>query len=233
MERLVKYISSSGLFSKKESERLILNGDVLVNSKIILELGYIVEDTDKVTINGIDIKPQEERLYYILNKPFGYITSFSSAKGTKSTSDLLSDIKVKLSPLNKLDFEDTGLIILSNDNNLKNNFINSYDDFIKEYKIKIDGIIKKEELNNLKKKLHFKLYDLSYNAEKTSSILRISLKDTKIKDLKKEFNNSSFKIKSLKLEKIENISLDIKEGFKRPLKPYEIKILKLKAMNKI
>ena len=118
MERLQKYLSQCGVASRRKSEELILAGKVKVNGKIVKELGIKVSDNDDIEVNGIFVK-KEEKEYYILNKPDKVICSVSDDKGRVTVVDLI-DTKEKIFPVGRLDYDTTGLLLLTNDGEITN-----------------------------------------------------------------------------------------------------------------
>ena len=117
--RLNKYIASSGLCSRRKADELIESGVVMVNGKIVTELGYGVQPKDKVFVNKKLIHPVKHE-YYRFYKPAGYITTSDDEKGRKTIYDLLPERLHHLKPVGRLDRESTGLLILTNDGDLIN-----------------------------------------------------------------------------------------------------------------
>ena len=114
MTRLNKFIASSGLCSRRKADELIEDGKVFVNGKKVTELGFTVEDKDKVVIDGKLVRPVKHE-YYRFYKPAGYITTSDDEKGRKTIYDLLPENMYNLKPVGRLDKDSTGLLILTND----------------------------------------------------------------------------------------------------------------------
>ena len=117
MERLQKVIARSGIASRRKAEELILNGKVKVDGKVILELGTKVNENSKVEVNGVLIS-KEDKVYYLLNKPRGVITSTKDEHNRKTVVDLIEEDK-RIYPVGRLDYDTTGIILLTNDGELK------------------------------------------------------------------------------------------------------------------
>jgi len=149
MERLQKLIAESGYTSRRKAEELIMQGKVKVDGKVINELGVKVNSDVKIEIDGKLLK-LEQKEYYILNKPRGYICAVTDDKGRKVVTELI-DTKARIYPVGRLDYDTTGLLILTNDGELSNILMHPSSDVEKKYVAKIEGTLSGEELNKLKK----------------------------------------------------------------------------------
>lgn len=147
MERLQKYLSSCGVASRRKSEELILQGKVKVNDKIITELGFKVNEKDKVYVDEIEVK-KSEKIYYLLYKPEKIICSVKDEKGRKTVIDLI-DTKEKIFPVGRLDYDTSGLLLLTNDGKLSNMLTHPSFYVEKTYSAKIEGIISQKEIKEL------------------------------------------------------------------------------------
>ena len=97
--RINKYIAGSGLCSRRKADELIMNGNVKVNGAILKEPGYDVQEGDKVTVNGTEIREQEDMVYYLLNKPAGYVTTAKDEQDRATVMDLVADIGERVFPV--------------------------------------------------------------------------------------------------------------------------------------
>ena len=149
MERLQKYLSSCGVASRRKSEELILNGKVKVNGVVVRELGIKVNDNDIIMVNGVILKKQEKE-YYLLYKPEKTICSVSDDKGRVCVVDLI-DTDEKIFPVGRLDYDTSGLLLLTNDGEITNKLTHPKGNVEKTYYVKADGIVTKEELTTLEK----------------------------------------------------------------------------------
>ena len=149
MERLQKYLSACGVASRRKSEELILAGKVKVNGKIVKELGIKVSDNDDIEVNGVYVK-KEEKEYYILNKPEKVICSVSDDKGRMTVIDFI-DTKEKIFPVGRLDYDTTGLLLLTNDGEITNKLTHPSGTIEKTYYVKADGIMNIDEIKQLEK----------------------------------------------------------------------------------
>jgi len=149
MERLQKLIAESGYTSRRKAEELILAGKVKVDGKVVKELGVKVNKDVKLEVEGKILK-LEEKEYYLLNKPRGYICAVSDDKGRKVVTELISTT-ARIYPIGRLDYDTTGLLILTNDGELSNILMHPSSNVEKTYVAKIEGTLTGEELHKLKK----------------------------------------------------------------------------------
>ena len=149
MERLQKIIANCGYCSRRKAEELIVSGKVMVNGEIVTDLGTKASMNDTILVNGHTLKkPNLE--YVLLYKPRGVVTTTSDEKGRKTVLDIV-DSKNRLYPVGRLDYDTSGLLLLTNDGELTNSRIHPSKKIEKEYVVKIDGIVTKENINNLLK----------------------------------------------------------------------------------
>ncbi len=113
--RLQKYMAQCGIASRRHSEELILAGRVKVNGKTVTQMGFRVSEQDRVEVDGKLIKKEEKLVYIMLNKPSGYVSTVSDPEGRKTVLDLIDGVKERIFPVGRLDYDTTGLLILTND----------------------------------------------------------------------------------------------------------------------
>ena len=232
MERLQKIIALSGYASRRKAEGLIKAGKVMVNGKVVRELGTKANFSDDILIDGKKIE-REEKEYYIFNKPRGVITSTSDDKGRKVVTDYFETNK-RLYPVGRLDYDTTGLLILTNDGELANLIMHPRNEIEKQYIAKLEGIIKGEEINKLKngivldgtkcipKRVKLREFDKKTN----TSIVEIVICEGKNHEVKRLFESVSFNVLKLKRERIGFLTLGkLKSGEYRKLNPKEVKQL--------
>ena len=148
MQRLQKVIAQAGITSRRKAEELIVNGKVKVNGKIITQLGTKVSDKDHIEVNDILIS-KEKKEYYILNKPRGVVTTTNDDRNRKTVIDLIPT-KARIYPVGRLDYDTTGLLLLTNDGDFANILTHPTSQIEKVYIAKLKGIIKVEQINRLK-----------------------------------------------------------------------------------
>ena len=150
MERLQKVIANSGYTSRRNAEKLISEGRVAVNGDIVTELGVKVNQADIILIDGVEINKNEKKVYYLLNKPRGVISSVTDDKDRKTVVDLI-DTDQRIYPIGRLDYNTTGIILLTNDGDFANHLMHPKNNIKKTYLAKIEGILSKDDIIALKK----------------------------------------------------------------------------------
>ena len=147
MERLQKIIAESGYTSRRKAEELIKQGKVFVNGVKVVELGTKASFGDIITVNGVTIE-KSDYVYFLLNKPRGIISSAKDEKDRKTVVDLIETDK-RIYPIGRLDYDTTGVLLLTNDGEIANKLTHPKGNIEKTYYAKIDGIIKVEEIKKL------------------------------------------------------------------------------------
>ncbi len=153
MERLNKYLASCGVASRRESEKLILDGRVKVNGKVVKELGTQVnENNDRVSVDGNLVKPVLDYSYIMMYKPKGCVTTMKDDKGRKTVYSYLEDLNIPhLVPVGRLDYDTEGLLLLTNDGELVHALTHPSHEVPKTYVVKVEGEIPEHKLAQLRK----------------------------------------------------------------------------------
>ncbi|WP_373822697.1 pseudouridine synthase, partial [Streptococcus ferus] len=146
--RINKYIAHAGVASRRKAEELIMQGLVTINGQKVTALATTVKSGDVVEVEGQPIY-NEEKVYYLLNKPRGVISSVSDDKGRKTVIDLLPEVKERIYPVGRLDWDTTGLLILTNDGDFTDKMIHPRNEIDKVYVARLKGIANKENLRPL------------------------------------------------------------------------------------
>ena len=233
MERLQKIIAESGYCSRRKAEELISAGRVSVNGAIIDELGFKASFDDDIKIDGVSLS-KEEKVVYLLNKPKNVISSASDDKGRTCVVDLI-DSEYRLYPMGRLDYDTTGLILLSNDGELMQKLIHPKFEVEKIYEVTIDGLIKENEIKKLENGVHIDNYVTSkakinlirQNNNKYTSFLTITIHEGRNRQIRKMFASVGYKV--IKLHRIKEANIDLgnlKSGEYRRLKPRELVLLR-------
>lgn len=150
MERLQKILAQAGVASRRHSEELIVNGKVKVNGKVVTELGIKVDPLrDKIEVMGKSIPPPEKKVYLLMNKPRGYVTTLSDERGRKTIADLLGGVNQRVYPVGRLDYESEGLLLLTNDGELTQAITHPKHKVKKTYLVKVDGVPETEQLKEM------------------------------------------------------------------------------------
>ena len=148
--RINQYIASAGVTSRRKADELVADGKVKVNGAVLTTPGYHVEEGDIVEVNGVRITPAERKVYYLLNKPAGYVTSTADKEGRPLVTELVPN-EVRVFPVGRLDLNTTGLLILTNDGELSNKLMHPSHEFSKRYLVRAQGIVTRAEAAKLEK----------------------------------------------------------------------------------
>lgn len=149
MERLQKILAQAGLASRRGAEQLILDGRVAVNGKIITQLGCKIDpEKDAVSFDGKTLS-LENKLYLLLNKPAGYVTTLSDPQGRPIVSDLIRDVPARLFPVGRLDLDTEGALLMTNDGELGNHVLHPRYEVNKTYIATVHGFPARSRLANL------------------------------------------------------------------------------------
>ncbi len=232
MERLQKVIASAGVTSRRKAEELIKEGKVKVNGKVVTELGTKVNTTDEIFVNDKLISI-EDKEYYLLNKPRGVVTTTSDEKDRKIVTDLINT-SARIYPIGRLDYDTTGALLLTNDGDFANIVMHPKSGIDKVYLAKLEGIIKGEQINTLKKgvKLDNVLVKPSrvklkkVNPEKNTCMVEITIHEGKNHQVKRMFEAVGFHVKKLHRERVGMFAVqDLKSGEYRKLSPKEVAVV--------
>ena len=233
MIRLLKFIADNGYTSRRKAEELIKLGKVKVNGKTAI-LGLKVDNNDLVEIDGLVLNnDNENKVYYLLNKPRGVITSTNDDKGRKTVVDLINTTK-RIYPVGRLDYDTTGILILTNDGELANLLMHPKNNIEKVYVAKIKGLIGKKELLRLsrgvfidgKKTSKAKARIKRYDKKSDNSIVELTIHEGRNHQVKKMFEAIGYNVLKLKREKYACLDLqNVKSGEYRILNPKEVKKL--------
>ena len=148
--RLAKYLAEAGIASRRKAEEFIVQGRVKVNGLLVQEKGYIINpDLDRVEFEG-RIITREKKVYILLHKPAGYISSVFDPQGRPTVMDLLKDITLRVYPVGRLDFDTEGLLLLSNDGEFTNLMIHPRYEMTKTYQALVEGKPDKKSLQMLR-----------------------------------------------------------------------------------
>ena len=230
--RLNKYSTSSGLCSRRKADELIENGQVMVNGKIVTELGFLVQDKDKVFVDKKLIHPKKLE-YYRFYKPAGYITTCDDEKGRKTIYDLLPKNMLSLKPVGRLDKDSTGLLILTNDGELINALTHPSVKVPKIYLVGVDSEVKREELERMANGIELEKDKVAYadievlELTNNHTQMRITLYQGMNRQIRRMFEHFGYEVKSLKRIQHATLTLDgLKRAEFKPIKPIQIRELK-------
>ncbi len=235
--RLQKYIASSGVASRRKAEELILQGKIKVNGKTVTELGSKVNPKkDKVEFDGKVLKIEDKKIYILLNKPIGYVTTVKDQFQRDTVMDLLKGVEEKVVPAGRLDMYTSGALILSNDGDFINKVTHPKNEIEKTYNVTVTGKITNEDVKRLQEGVEIEQNDneryltkpakvkiLKIDEEKNLSRIQITIHEGKNREVRKMCEAIGKKVLALHRAKIGNIDVkDLKLGKWRTLTKQEI-----------
>ena len=232
--RLQKYLANAGVASRRKCEELILEGKVEVNGVVVTELGTKVSEKDVVKYNGKVVKPVEEKVYILLNKPIGYVTTAKDQFQRDTVLDLVKTDK-RVVPVGRLDMYTSGALILTNDGEFVNMLTHPKNEVNKTYNVTVKGAISQEELKKLQNGVEIdnsyitkpaKVKILKIDEEKNISRIQITIHEGKNRQVRKMCEAVNKKVLALHRSSIGNIKVkDLKIGEWRYLTRKEIENL--------
>ena len=238
-ERLQKYLANAGIASRRKCEELILDGKIKVNGKIITELGTKIDtEKDKIEYNNKIIKLNNKKIYILLNKPIGYVTTAKDQFNRSTVLDLIKGVDERLVPVGRLDMYTSGALLLSNDGDFINKVTHPKNEIEKTYNVTINGIISQKEIETLRNGVEIinnnesyitqkaKVRILKIDEEKNLSRIQITIHEGKNREVRKMCNSIGKKVLALHRSKIGNIEVNnLSLGKWRYLNENEIKHL--------
>lgn len=232
-ERLQKYIARCGVTSRRKAEELILQGNVKVNGLVVNELGSKIDaDHDVVEINNKKISEKNQHIYIKLYKPEGYVTTVKDQFNRKTVLDLVN-INERIYPIGRLDYNTSGLLLLTDDGELANKLMHPKYLIYKTYEAVVKGIINENSIIRLKTGVFIEDYKTApakvklLNTHDKQSIVQISIHEGKNRQVRKMFDSVGHPVVKLKRISFGNINLDdLKIGQWKYLTNEEITFLK-------
>jgi len=229
MTRLNKFIADSGVTSRRKAEELILQGRVAVNNKTVSKLAFTINpEKDEVSVDGEKIKPAEH-VYYLLNKPKGVVTTTGDEKKRLTVTDIVKT-KQKIYPVGRLDFNTTGVLILTNDGEFAQKLLHPSNNIIREYEVKLDKDLEPEHENVLLKGVFIdgargKFNSIKFGKKKDRKNIIVQCTEGRNHFVKKMFSTINYTVEKLHRSSFAGIIPDIPIGAYRKLTKDEIKKL--------
>lgn len=236
MIRLNKFIANCGIASRRKADILIQEGNIKVNGITITELGFTVSDKDIVTYNDRQITEEKSKIYILLNKPANIISTTSDPKHRPTVLDIIDKkySKYRLYPIGRLDFNTTGLLLLTNDGKLTYKLSHPKHEIDKEYQVRIKPMFNINNVKTLMKGIKVKDYFvkprsveiIENNKEYNTSLIKIVISEGKNHEVRDIFKQLKFEVIRLTRTRLAFLDLkDLKKGDYRELKIHEIKKL--------
>lgn len=229
MMRLQKFLALSGVASRRNSEKLIADGHVAVNGKVITEMGVQVDESaDVVTVDGKVCKIQEEKHYLAYNKPMGEVTTVADPEGRPTVMDKFRDYPVRLYPVGRLDYDSEGLLLLTNDGDLLNALTHPRHEVEKHYEVRVRGNL--ENIPKLAEPMEIDGYSIrpatvvTIDRDELSAKLRLTIHEGRNRQIRKMCEKCGLEVRRLKRVAMGTMPLDphLKSGAWRELTDEEI-----------
>lgn len=233
--RLEKHLAEAGVASRRKSKEMIRQGQVAVNGQTIFEPGYAIAEDDQITVNQ-QILEKENKVYILLNKPKGFVTTCSDEHAEQTVMDLVK-VKQRIFPVGRLDKDTEGLLLLTNDGMLTWYLTHPSQEFEKTYEALIKGIPEESTINKLKEGVVIEEDEKTYrtapakvnllNIDRRTALLQITIHEGKKRQVRKMCRAVGHSVLELKRTREGNLTLEgLKKGQWRFLTPIEIKTLK-------
>ena len=231
--RLNKYIASAGICSRRKADELIAAGNVKINGAVMREMGYDVQEGDQVSVNGRPVEAADNKGYVAVNKPKGYITSRDDDRDRATVAQLVSDIPERLFPVGRLDYNTTGLLLMTNDGDLAYRLTHPKHEVYKTYVAMVSGIVSDARLAKLRKGVDIGGFVTSpakvrvIKQNQRSTVVEISIHEGKNRQVRKMFKAVGNNVIELERIAIGDLRLGhMQQGHYRKLTRREIDYLK-------
>lgn len=240
MERLQKVIAHAGVTSRRKAEDLIVQGKVTVNGEVITTLGQKVSASDKVEVNGIPIY-KEHPVYFLFYKPKNTLSAVSDDRGRSVVTDFFPQVEQRIYPIGRLDYDTTGLLLLTNDGEFANLLTHPRYQIDKTYVAKVNGIPNNQQLQQLergikidgKKTSPAKARLLSHDVKRNQAIVELTIREGWNHQVKKMLTAVDCPVSKLKRERFGFLTIgNLQPGMYRELKAFEVEKLKQLAEKK-
>lgn len=227
--RINKYIANAGIASRRKADELIKAGKVKVNGKVMSQPGYDVADRDEVLVEGRSVQSAENKVYYAMNKPLGVITSVNDDRGRMTVVDIMSDVEERVFPVGRLDYNTSGLLLLTNDGDFANRIMHPGHRMDKTYRVRVAGNISKMKISVLRagvrlgefKTAPARVDVITWNRH--SMILEVTIHEGKNRQIRRMFEAVGYPVQELERISIGNMKLGhLKPGQYRKLSRREL-----------
>jgi 23S rRNA pseudouridine2605 synthase len=237
MLRLQKILAAAGVASRRKAEQLISSGRVAVNGKVITELGSKADaSADAITVDGKPLKPPEPFVYFLLNKPKGYVTTVSDPEGRPTVMQLLGSLPERVYPIGRLDYASEGLLLLTNDGALAQQLTKAASHVPKTYHVKVSGQPNEQAIARLRSGVTITLDDERRVKTSPAKIrllenapnpwYELTLIEGRNRQIRRMFQSVGFLVEKIKRTQLGPLTLDVAPGKFRPLTRSEVHQLK-------
>lgn len=233
MIRLQKFLADAGIASRRKCEELISQGRVQVNGRVVTEPGTKVEGTEEIKVDGKQIVPEHKKVYILLNKPVGYISSVKDQFSRKTVIDLVDTVRERIYPVGRLDYDTSGLIILTNDGEFANMLMHPRHEVQKVYRAVVKGRLNEQDTEKLQNGVDIGGYTTApakitvRQAFSDRSIVDIQIHEGKNRQVRRMFDAVNHPVLQLKRIAIGDLTVGgLEEGQWRYLSKDEVEALK-------
>lgn len=231
--RLQKYLAEAGVASRRKSEELILQGRVEVNGTKVTELGTRVGPGDAIKLDGREVRRAEKQVYIMLNKPAGYVTTSKDQFSRKTVLDLVAGVEERIYPVGRLDYETSGLLLLTNDGELAFKLTHPGHEIEKVYHARISGFPEEKDIKAFEKGIRIEDYVTAPAKLKLvekladSSVVEVAVHEGRNRQVRKMFEALGKRVLKLRRVATGPLRLEgLEEGKWRYLSDSEIKAVK-------
>lgn len=234
MERLQKVIAQAGIASRRKAEEMIADGKVKVNGKTVREMGVQVSPSDKIEVNGVEIG-KEEKVYFLFNKPKKCICSANDEKGRETVLDYFQDVPQRIFPVGRLDYDTSGLLLMTNDGEFANMMMHPRFHIRKTYEVSVNGVLTDDMCRILEngvnledgRTLPAEVVLLERSTKRNRTVLQITIQEGRNRQVRRMMEY--FHCEVTRLTRISYAFLDLGtliQGQYRRLRSYEVRKLK-------
>ena len=231
--RISKYLSECGVLSRRASDEAIKDGKVTVNGRVAQIGEKIDPDTDEVCYEGKKVVSGGRKIYIMMNKPVGYVTTLKDEKGRKCVTELLTGLYDRVYPIGRLDIMSEGLLLFTNDGELANKVMHPRYNKEKVYELKVSRTVRNEIIEAMKKPFVMDGYTTmpaevkKIGSDDRSTTLQITIHEGRNREIRNICEMVGLKIVTLKRVSEDGLQLgDLKTGSWRYLKPSEVEMLR-------
>ena len=235
MDRLQKIIAASGLTSRRKAEEWILQGRVKVDGQVVTELGLKPRKGALIEVDGKAIA-REDKVYYVMNKPKKVLCTLNDEHDRRTVVDLMTDVPQRVFPVGRLDYDTTGVLIMTNDGEFANEIIHPRYHIAKVYEVTINGILKTEEIKQLEqgvvlddgiKTLPAKLWVTNKDFAHEQTMFELTIQEGRNRQIKRMLEVFGYEVRRLHRRSLGPITVrGLNPGEYRLMKPFEVKQLR-------
>ena len=235
MDRLQKIIAASGLTSRRKAEEWILQGRVKVDGQVVTELGVKPRKGALIEVDGKAIA-REDKVYYVMDKPKKVLCTLNDEHDRRTVVDLMTDVPQRVVPVGRLDYDTTGVLIMTNDGEFANEIIHPRYHIAKVYEVTINGILKTEEIKQLEqgvvlddgiKTLPAKLWVTNKDFAHEQTMFELTIQEGRNRQIKRMLEVFGYEVRRLHRRSLGPITVrGLNPGEYRLMKPFEVKQLR-------